>query len=111
MATVEITDDNFDAEVLNAGKPVLVDFWAPWCGPCKQVAPVLDELSEEFAGGLTIAKVNMDENPELGMRYGVRSIPTLLFFAEGELKGTQVGAHPKGSLTAWIESQGVTKAA
>ncbi len=99
-----VSDDNFDAEVLKASKPVLVDFWAEWCGPCKAVAPVLDELSEEMADQVDIAKVNIDENPETPTSYGVRGIPTMMLFQNGELKATKVGALPKVQLKEWLES-------
>ena len=104
MATKNITDENFESEVLKASKPTLVDFWAEWCGPCKQIAPALDELSDEFGDQLTIAKVNIDDNPETPSKYGVRGIPTLILFKDGEVASTKVGALPKSKLKEWIES-------
>jgi len=104
MATKPVTDASFQSDVLDADKPVLVDFWAEWCGPCKQIGPALEELSAEFAGELTIAKVNIDDNPETPGRYGVRGIPTLMIFKGGKLAATKVGAAPKSSLAAWIKS-------
>ena len=100
----QVTDDSFDADVISSTKPVLVDFWAEWCGPCKQIAPALDELNEEFGDKLTIAKVNIDENPETPSKYGVRGIPTLILFKDGEIASTKVGALPKSKLKEWIDS-------
>ncbi len=97
-----VTDATFEHDVLNAGTPVLVDFWAEWCGPCRQIAPSLEELSEEFAGKVQIVKVNIDENPETPTKFGVRGIPTLILFKGGEVAATQVGAAPKSALRAWI---------
>jgi len=105
MATVKIDTSNFESDVLKSDTPVVVDFWAEWCGPCKAIGPSLEELSDEMAGKVTIAKVNMDENPELASKYGVRSIPTLLMFKGGEPVAIQVGAAPKNKLSDWISSE------
>ena len=105
MATVKIDNSNFDSDVLNSDTPVVVDFWAEWCGPCKAIGPSLEEISDEMAGKVTIAKVNMDENPELASKYGVRSIPTLLMFKGGEPVAIQVGAAPKNKLSDWISGE------
>ena len=104
MATVKVDNANFQAEVLNSAEPVVVDFWAEWCGPCKMIAPSLEELSTEFAGKVKIAKINVDENPELAARFGVRSIPMLAMFKGGEVADVKVGASPKNALSAWISS-------
>ncbi len=105
MATKQVTDSTFAADVLNADKPVLVDFWAEWCGPCKQIGPALEELSTEFASELSIAKVNIDDSPETPGRYGVRGIPTMMLFKGGKLIATKVGAAPKSTLAAWLRSE------
>jgi thioredoxin 1 len=99
-----VSDSSFDAEVLNAPGPVLVDFWAEWCGPCKMIAPALEELAGDMSDRLTVAKVNIDENPVTPSKYGVRGIPTLLLFKGGQVAATKVGALPKGQLKQWIES-------
>ena len=100
---VEITDANFAELVAGSDKPVLLDFWAEWCGPCRMVAPILDELSEEFAGRAKIAKVNVDENQQIPAQFGIRSIPTLILFKNGQVVATQVGALPKSQLAAFVE--------
>ena len=102
MATVKIDKSNFQSDVLGAAEPVVVDFWAEWCGPCKMIAPALDEIAGEMAGKIKIAKINIDENPELAAQYGVRSIPTLMIFKGGEVADMKVGAAPKTALSSWI---------
>ncbi|MGP1275818.1 MAG: thioredoxin TrxA [Caulobacterales bacterium] len=102
MATKAVSDDSFEADVLKAGGPVLVDFWAEWCGPCKQIAPALDQIASEHAGRITVAKVNIDDNPMTPGKYGVRGIPTLMIFNNGELVSTKVGAMAKGKIEEWI---------
>jgi thioredoxin 1 len=105
MATKKVTDSSFEADVLKANGAVLVDFWAEWCGPCRQIGPALEELSDELAGQVTIAKVNIDESPETPGRYGVRGIPTLLLFKNGALMASKVGAAPKSTLAAWLRNE------
>ena len=99
-----VTDDSFESEVLKSSQPVLVDYWAEWCGPCKMIAPVLDEIAGEYAGKVKIAKLNIDDNPNTPPRYGIRGIPTLMLFKEGEVEATKVGAVSKSQLTAFIDS-------
>ncbi|KEZ79237.1 thioredoxin TrxA [Salinisphaera hydrothermalis] len=100
---VKVSDDSFENDVLSASGPVLVDYWAEWCGPCKQIAPVLDELADEYEGKLTIAKLNVDENPNTPPRYGIRGIPTLMLFKDGEVAGTKVGAVSKSQLAEFVD--------
>ena len=102
MATLSVDKSNFQSDVLESDVPVVVDFWAEWCGPCKMIAPSLEEISEEMEGKVKITKLNIDENPELAAQFGVRSIPTLMIFKNGEPAGIQVGAKPKGALSDWI---------
>ena len=102
MAVGKVSDANFDAEVLKATGPVVVDFWAEWCGPCKAIAPMLSEIAEEYRDKITIVKLNVDENPGVASKYGIMSIPTLMIFKNGELAARQVGAAPKQKLEQWI---------
>ena len=103
MATVKVTDETFEAEVVKGSKSVVVDFWAEWCGPCKMIGPILEELSEELSEKIIIAKHNIDEEPNTPTKYGVRGIPTMLLFKDGELKSTKVGATPKSDIVSWIK--------
>jgi len=101
---VYVTDDTFEDEVVNAEGPVLVDYWADWCGPCKMIAPILDEIAEQYEGKLKIAKLNIDENPNTPPKFGIRGIPTLMLFKNGNVEATKVGAVSKSQLTAFIDS-------
>jgi thioredoxin 1 len=101
---VHLSDDSFETEVLQSSVPVLVDYWAEWCGPCKMIAPVLDEIAQEYEGKIKLAKLNIDDNPSTPPRYGIRGIPTLMIFKDGEVEATKVGAVSKSQLTAFIDS-------
>lgn len=101
---VYVTDDSFEQEVLQSDIPVLVDYWAEWCGPCKMIAPILDEIVGEYAGKLKVAKLNIDENTATPPKYGIRGIPTLMIFKDGDVEATKVGALSKSQLTAFIDS-------
>ena len=102
--TKQIKDNEFESEVLNSKLPVIIDFWAEWCGPCRMLAPILDQLSEELEGKVKIVKMNIDENPETPSKFGVRGIPTMLLFKEGKQIATKVGVQPKNVLQEWINS-------
>ena len=105
---VHVTDGSFEDDVLKAEDPVLVDYWAEWCGPCKAIAPILGEIAEEYAGRLKIAKLNIDENPSTPPRYGIRGIPTLMLFKDGNVEATKVGALSKSQLSAFLDSKHMT---
>ncbi len=107
MTPVKVTDDTFETDVLKADKPVLVDFWAEWCGPCKQIAPALEQIAEELGGQVTIAKVNIEDSPTTPSRYGVRGIPTLMLFKGGQMASMKVGAMPKAKILEWLNEAGV----
>ncbi|HPD91502.1 MAG: thioredoxin [Rhodobacter sp.] len=104
MATFPVTDATFDAEVRNSDLPVVIDFWAEWCGPCRQIGPALEELSTEFEGRVKIAKVNVDENPQVTAAMGIRGIPALFLVKDGKIVANKVGAAPKAALQSWIEA-------
>ena len=103
MATKNVTDDNFDAEVIKSTRPILVDFWAEWCGPCKQIGPILEEISNDMADQIIIGKINIDNSPNVPVKWGIRGIPTMLIFKNGELKATKVGATSKSNIVSWIK--------
>jgi len=105
MKPVEVNDANFQNEVLTSATPVLVDFWAIWCGPCKMIAPILDEIAGEYAGKVTIAKINVDENPKTPMRFNVRGIPTLILFKNGQAEGQKIGAVRKTDVASFLDSK------
>ena len=102
MSTVKVTDANFKSEVVESSGPIVVDFWAEWCGPCKMIGPALEEIAEEMQGKVTIGKLNVDENPGVASTYGIRSIPTLMLFKDGKMASSKVGAAPKSELKKWI---------
>ena len=103
MSIVKLSDDNFEEEVLKCGQPVLVDYWAEWCGPCKAIAPLLEELATEYGDKIKVAKLNIDDNQETPPKYGIRGIPTLMLFKAGEVESTKVGALTKSQLTAFLD--------
>ena len=107
MSTVTVTDESFDKDVLQASKPVLVDFWAEWCGPCKQIAPALEQIAVELGDQVTVAKLNIEDSPTTPSRYGVRGIPTMMLFKGGQMASMKVGAMPKGKIVEWLAEAGV----
>ncbi len=104
MSVNHVTDESFDKDVLNSNVPVLVDYWAEWCGPCKMIAPILDEVSRDYTGKVQVAKLNVDDNQEVAAKYGIRGIPTLMLFKGGEVVATKVGALSKSQLTQFLDS-------
>ena len=104
MGIAKVSDQSFEDDVIKASTPVLVDYWAEWCGPCKQIAPALEEIASEMDGRVSVEKLNIDENPQTPQKYGVRGIPTLMLFKDGQVAATKVGALPKGRLVDWLES-------
>ena len=108
MSTVQVTDQSFEKDVLQADRPVLVDFWAEWCGPCKQIAPALEQIAAELGEKVTVAKLNIEESPTTPSRYGVRGIPTMMLFKDGQMTAMKVGAMPKQKILDWLAESGVT---
>ena len=104
MSIVHVSDDTFEAEVLQSGKPVLVDFWAEWCGPCKMIAPILDEAATEYADKMAVVKLNVDESPNVAQKFGIRSIPTLMLFKDGAVQAQKLGAMSKSQLTEFLDT-------
>ena len=111
MSTVAVTDASFDTDVLKASQPVLVDFWAEWCGPCKQIAPALEQIAQELEGRVTVAKLDIEASPTTPSKYGVRGIPTMMLFKDGQMTSMKVGAMPKQKILDWLNEAGVAKAA
>jgi thioredoxin 1 len=111
MSTVAVTDATFEADVLKASGPVLVDFWAEWCGPCRQIAPALEEIAKQLEGSITVAKLDIEESPSTPSRYGVRGIPTMMLFKDGRMASMKVGAMPKQKILDWLAEAGVALAA
>ena len=111
MSTVKVTDESFDQDVLKSATPVLVDFWAEWCGPCKQIAPALEQIAQELAGQGTVAKVDIEASPTTPSRYGVRGIPTMMLFRDGQMASMKVGAMPKHKILEWLSEAGIEAAA
>ena len=111
MSTVKVTDESFERDVLKSSGPVLVDFWAEWCGPCKQIAPALEQIAEELSGQVTVAKLDIEQSPMTGSRYGVRGIPTMMLFKDGHMASMKVGAMPKQKILDWLAEAGVKAAA
>jgi thioredoxin 1 len=107
MSTVKVTDESFEQDVIKSGKPVLVDFWATWCGPCMQIGPSLEQISDELASQLTIAKVNIEDSPDTPSRLGVKGIPTMMLYKDGQIASTKVGAMSKAKILEWLAEQGV----
>ena len=111
MPTVKVTDDSFEADVLKASKPVLVDFWAEWCGPCKQIGPALEQIADDYAEQVTVAKINIEDSPMTPSKLGVKGIPTLMLFKDGQMASMKVGAMPKQKILEWLVESGAAKPA